>query len=1109
MAEKKVKKNNWFKQFMIFLLVIVVAVSLGLIIFYFTQDGERISKNQTKVQVNAKNAFSVELTQSKYKSSTKIEAEFDSKALSIPADGITSRIEGKNKITTYKFVANAEDGSYVAGDYNIVFKTTAKDKASRELSVEVVIADGVSKAFFVGDAEQLKNIGSSDLYASDKNYELTQDIDLKTLDEGEGRTSWAPLANFSGTLNGNGHKISNLYINADDEQVAVNDIGFFAVLNSNAKVYNVTFEDAQIISTSDKTVNAGIVAGQSSGTIERVALSTTKDGVTKVEVGKYEAAASASDVEQPEAQPTYSLNSKVNVGAIAGVLKRSNNAFALIDRVAVPAKVQVLVASNAEDDSYVGGIAGLVQNGTIYNSYVQGIVDVKGAKVFAGGIAGKMETRADLIQNTLAVTTNKKANIINSYTTAKVSTNQAENVTIGAVIAKNENLGLLNTIDTNTLQRTYVQDVADARSEVQSAVNTLTDQNFKTSISNKVADAQFVVSGEDKLFNVINENRFVGVYYKYANGDVNLTWYPGVASNIAQDVKLAETTTEGATVYDLVTSTMSGSQNDYNTYNYLKNKQTWDFKNVWIMGANGLPELRMTEFATSFDVYDPQSAEDGNINSIDRLQAIDGKEGNFKLVGNDPENDKIFRIKAEDNYTPIALNGNLYGNGVTVVIEYDSNKDFAGLFSTIAAKCEVRDLNVQAVVNTIGKSVNVGSNKGFGIIAQENYGTIENVVVYDTTISLSNTTTNSKAIAAVAGYNEGTIKNVRTENVKITLDGAFNGVSVGFIVGKSDKGLIQEVESFGAGSEIVSTDKNAVITAGMVAGELSGQAELRTAKAVGRISLATDGTNYVGGIVGKTESTGIITAVLVENAILRANIVGGIAGLIQSSDANGNSTETVTVAQVNKTVTLEGSNVGGFVGVMENGILRNSATYATLKGVNENSTISGFAYQINGSTGGSGDIATCAQMYDVFASVVLDTSATQRAYKETTSEIRKTNDNIAVDWWRNTQLYDDETNPTKHKVAGYIADCYFNSDLMGFARAQTPSKAGNSTERGLSETACKDANNFSSTFRNPTLWFFETEQMPVLTVFTTDDFNGVFKTIEEAIAEEAVATDVE
>ena len=46
MTEKKVKKNNWFKQFMIFLLVVVVAVSLGLIIFYFTQDGERIEKNK-------------------------------------------------------------------------------------------------------------------------------------------------------------------------------------------------------------------------------------------------------------------------------------------------------------------------------------------------------------------------------------------------------------------------------------------------------------------------------------------------------------------------------------------------------------------------------------------------------------------------------------------------------------------------------------------------------------------------------------------------------------------------------------------------------------------------------------------------------------------------------------------------------------------------------------------------------------------------------------------------------------------------------------------------------------------------------------------------------
>ena len=1100
MTEKKVKKNNWFKQFMIFLLVIVVAVSLGLIIFYFTQDGEKITKNQSKIQVNAKNAFTIDLVQSKYKSSTKIEAEYDKNALSIPDDGITSRVEGKNKITTYKFMANANDGSYVAGDYNIVFKTNAKDKASKELSVEVVIADGVNKAFFVGDAEQLKNIGSSELYASNKNYELTQDIDLKSLNEEGNRVSWTPLTNFSGTLNGNGKKISNLYIDAKD--VDGSDLGLFAYLNPSAKVYNIAFEDAQIYSENEQ-VNAGIVAGQSSGTIERVSI-TSKDG-TKVEVGKYNQVA-ATDVDQP----TYALSSNVNVGAIVGVLKRAGS-LAIIDRVAVP-DAKVMVASSSAENSYVGGIAGLVQNGTIYNSYCRGIVDVKGSKVYAGGIAGKTETLASLIENNQAITTVKKANIINSYSKAQVLTNVSEKNTVGAVVAQNANLGLLSEVNKDTLVRTYVatyDSASDATKTAVAAACTDTDK-FDYSISNKTALVTFQEKqGSEyvnKPLNVIYENRFVGVYYENANG---LAWNPQVAANIATNVELAETIEEGAPTYKLITNKIASSANEYITYDYSKNTKTWDFSHVWKMDKNGNPTLTMEENTTVLDVYDPQSAFDGTINSVELLKGLNGQEGNFQLAGNDPDHPGFFVIKAEDEYEPIELKGKLYGNGLTVLVDYEDNKDFKGLFSKVYEGALVKDLTIKATVDT---NATLGTDKGYGLVASENYGRIENVNVIETSITLKADKMTAKdanlgtyGLSAVAGYNKGTIQNVKTRNVRINLEKAFSGVSVGFIAGNSEAGSLNDVANYGAC--VISSTEKATISAGLIAGELSGEAQIVMAKACGEITLATDAdaNTKVAGIVAVTSSKNTVkNALVADGTVLKGNLVAGLVAYVNCSAENGDSIDAVEQSQVNENVVLEGRNVGGLIGTAEKGIIRDCATYATLKGIDSNSTISGFAYQVLGGTGENGDLDNCAQVLDSFASVTLDRTVAKKAYRETTSSVRKTSGgsdwiaSIQDFWHRTTTTGDYVANPTKHKVAGYLDNCYFNLTKMEAGARQTPSAdVANSEECGLNADDCKNKDNFSDEFKDTSIWFFDSEKMPVLVFTTSAEFAAAFPAFEE------------
>ncbi len=97
---------------------------------------------------------------------------------------------------------------------------------------------------------------------SGKTYVLTKDIDMggKFDSEGtmlDGSTNWTPIGtstnSFSGTFDGNGHIITNLYINSNQEST-----GFFGVV-SNGTIRNLEIEDSYLINNFN---NTGMIAGQ-------------------------------------------------------------------------------------------------------------------------------------------------------------------------------------------------------------------------------------------------------------------------------------------------------------------------------------------------------------------------------------------------------------------------------------------------------------------------------------------------------------------------------------------------------------------------------------------------------------------------------------------------------------------------------------------------------------------------------------------------------------------------------------------------------------------------------------------------------------------------------
>ena len=95
------------------------------------------------------------------------------------------------------------------------------------------------------------------------NAALTADIDLSTVCSAE-LGNWTPIPAYGGTFDGNGHKISNLYIS----NAAGAKQGLFAELSATGVVQNVGAENSTVSMTTTKKINnasAAILVGRNGG----------------------------------------------------------------------------------------------------------------------------------------------------------------------------------------------------------------------------------------------------------------------------------------------------------------------------------------------------------------------------------------------------------------------------------------------------------------------------------------------------------------------------------------------------------------------------------------------------------------------------------------------------------------------------------------------------------------------------------------------------------------------------------------------------------------------------------------------------------------------------
>lgn len=216
------------------------------------------------------------------------------------------------------------------------------------------------ESYSISSVEDLKKISSfsesSNFYAI--KLVLKNDIDLKC-DESNPFTPIGSKIDFLGTFDGNGHKISNLYVKTETGKA-----GLFACVNSGT-VKNVTVEGTVIDNASSTTNGSGVagVVGYSTGKV------IIENCVSKVKI----------------------TSSCENTGGILGSTNSNSEIRNCIN----------LGDINSSKD-FTGGILGFAVGGAVvYNCANFGAIS---GKSYVGGIVGKTENEVTLCYNAGAIT---------------------------------------------------------------------------------------------------------------------------------------------------------------------------------------------------------------------------------------------------------------------------------------------------------------------------------------------------------------------------------------------------------------------------------------------------------------------------------------------------------------------------------------------------------------------------------------------------------------------------------------------------------------------------------------------------------------------------------
>ena len=208
-------------------------------------------------------------------------------------------------------------------------------------------------------------------------YLLTANIDLTaTL---TGGTTFEPIENFGGVIDGGNFTVTGLYINSSDS--ANHAIGFVRQLTGNGIIRNITFENAVVTVTglngnvawTNNNNAVGIVAGRSEGTIENVNIINGTVDSERERTGAL-IGVSATNGTLTNIFVTANVSAPGRVGGIAGLFGADSGNFVATNLVFIGTVTATNTVPNGSNGNRAGGLFGIIRGATITNAIFDGCV---------------------------------------------------------------------------------------------------------------------------------------------------------------------------------------------------------------------------------------------------------------------------------------------------------------------------------------------------------------------------------------------------------------------------------------------------------------------------------------------------------------------------------------------------------------------------------------------------------------------------------------------------------------------------------------------------------------------------------------------------------------
>ncbi|RLM53518.1 PGF-pre-PGF domain-containing protein [Halobellus sp. Atlit-31R] len=706
-----------------------------------------------------------------------------------------------------------------------------------------------------------------------------------------GDKGFEPIGNqtapFTGSFDGNGSTISDLYIDREN----ANYVGLFGRIND-GRIENVSVENVTIVGSTfvgglvgqnggtvtastatgnvSGSTNVGGLVGSSTITVSASSATGTVSGSTNVGglVGKSDGTVSASNA-------TGTVSGSTNVGGLVGsntgpvshsnatsnVSSTSQYVGGLVGSNTGPVSASSATGNVSSTSNYVGGLVGANFGTTVSESYATGAVD---GSNFVGGLVGN------------SITIASEASVTKSYATGTVNGSDS----VGGLVGANQNGA--------TISESYAVGAVNGSivgGLVGSNAATVSNSYWNTETTNRESSAGGTplttaeMTGSDALDSG-NMDAFTDAWNTNANSDDTL-FYPTLTAN-------AQTPPPSESLY------AGGSGTDTSPYQI----ETWE----------QLDAVR-ENLGANFTLVADLSASTAGYDTV-----VNNRNNGFMPIGDE-----------NTHFT-----GSFDGNGLTISdlsIDRES-RDNVGLFGVSEGRLEA--VSVENVDVTGGSNVGglVGQNDGGTVTASSATGTVSGVSEVGGLVGWARgggTVTTSDATSNVSGSTiVGGLVGLNNLGSKITDSNAAGSISgstsVGGLVGLNTG----SVDQSSAASEVNGSKTHtgglvgqhdagnlAIIKASHATGNVSGSTNVgglvgssndtvRTSYATGNVS----GSTNVGGLLGRNFDANITTSYATGD-VDGSEFVGGLVGHNQN-DATVN--ESYAVGAVN------GSIVGGLVG---------------------------------------------------------------------------------------------------------------------------------------------------------------------------------------------------